>query len=397
MFREYTGEFLIHPAAVEFNGDYCSHSCFYCFANLNAPGHKADRNAIASFLNNLNERNDTAAVLMRKKYPVFISNHVDIFSVSNRWVVEIARLLTEAEIPVMYQTRFGNSDKLFEYVKSLQKACWQVTIETHNDDISKKISPGAPPVSQRLKYIQNLISSGHIVIANMLPFSTYFYGDKDWRSNFAALLKTLYDYGVTGVWFNPLHLTLTQKRRIKKYPADVLPKSEFNKSDKVDFPLEDCFEILLNSGLNFYSPYFPVRFNIFENIDSLYKNRLPTLHDYWHGMSEGDILVCDDFLAIYGHMLPEGVFNLRNYVISNGYDETLKRFNIPVNFTYQELVKIRWGFGSVYNSRDVYSLGLHRNFLHLTPIYDNNSRELVVDDSGCLVYAYNIENDLLYV
>lgn len=397
MFREYTGEFLVHPAAVELNGDYCSHSCFYCFANLNAPNHKADRKAIANFLANLNENNDNVSILLRQKFPVFVSNHVDLFSTSNRWLVDIVRFLTEAQIPVFYQTRFSNDDKLFDYVKSLQKACWQVTIETHSDEISKKISPGAAVISKRLKNIETLIKENHLVVANILPFSTHFFDHSNWKTNFKQMLDLLYNIGVKGIWFNPLHLTTNQKRRIKKYPKDVFPEQEFNKAHKVDFPLIDCYEILLNSKLNFHCPYFPCGYDIFEGIDKIYENYMPTIHPYWHGMLEGDILICEEFLSLYRHKFPKGVFNLRNYLISNGYDETLKRFNLPVNFTYEDLTKILWGFGSVYNPHDDYAVGLNRFFLHLTPIYDSEKKELVVDELGCIVYACNIDNELLHL
>lgn len=398
MFREYFGEFLIHPAAIEFTGDYCSHSCFYCFANLNAPNHKADKTMIATFLRTINDRDDNVALLMRKQYPVFISNHVDLFSTSNKWLLDIVYILTEIGVPIIYQTRFGYNDADFHRVKSMQKALWQVTIETHDDDIAKKLSPGAPPISKRIENIKMLLKEGHLVTVNMLPFSKYFFGGTDkWKENLENMLNMLMDIGVSGVWFNPLHLTTTQKRRIKKYPKDVLPEEQYNNADKVDAPSYEIFEVFYDSGINFYSPYFPYRFNIFEGVEKLYPVRLPTLHEYWDGLEDGDLLSCEEFLDLFGHLYPEGVYNLRNYLIINGYDETLKRYVLPTNFTYHDLVKMRWGFAKTYDINDVYSLGLTRNFLFLSPIFDRETNNLVVDDFGCLVYAVSTEIGVLRI
>ena len=388
MFREYTGEFLLHPAAVEINGDYCSHSCYYCFANLNAPGHKADKKAIANFLASLNDRTDVVALLMRQGYPVFISNHVDMFAVSNEWLFDVVKVLIDSGLSVMFQTRFGRSEKFFDYLKNCGRFAWQVTIETHSDEIGRKLSPGAPPISQRLKKIEQLVRKNHLCIVNMLPFAKEHYGQADWLDNFTSLLKKLKSIGVNGVWWNPLHLTAKQAKKVKRFPKDVYG-GDLTVSDtqKVEFDYEDIAEAFIVADMDVYSPYLPIRDNIFYGIDSIYKKRLPTIHDYWDGFAHGQPLICDEFLSYYGDMLPVGVFNLRSYLITNGYDETLKRFVLPNNLTFHDLVRVLWGFADVWDENDTYSLGLNRKFLFVQGLKDKN--KLLQDSSGNLIYVTN--------
>jgi len=40
--RVYTGELLKSPVPLHLDMNWCSHGCFYCFANLNRPNRRLD-------------------------------------------------------------------------------------------------------------------------------------------------------------------------------------------------------------------------------------------------------------------------------------------------------------------------------------------------------------------
>jgi len=73
---------------LEISLNYCSHNCHFCFANLNSPNRTADVKQIMGILSTCQEKETFAAKLLRDKYPVTISNHVDPFSESN-WRISL--------------------------------------------------------------------------------------------------------------------------------------------------------------------------------------------------------------------------------------------------------------------------------------------------------------------
>ena len=82
--RIYSGEYLIGPTLLHFGGNWCSHNCAYCFANLNKPDRAAEPADVAKIY----KWYDTGSTsiefeLMKAGHPVMMSNDSDPCSKTN--------------------------------------------------------------------------------------------------------------------------------------------------------------------------------------------------------------------------------------------------------------------------------------------------------------------------
>ncbi len=112
------GEFLIIPVPLQLQGNYCSHECPYCYANLNVPNRTLDLNHTLNQISAISHSPNLLSRLLRDKYPVLVSNHCDPFSKSNHKVlVPIMEQLTELEIPLFLQTRGGDENAIATQIR----------------------------------------------------------------------------------------------------------------------------------------------------------------------------------------------------------------------------------------------------------------------------------------
>src|SRR3990167_2090165 len=84
--RAYSGEYLISPCPVHMGLNYCSHGCWYCFANLNKPDRRGEWSQIHNTLNRF-EKNEIGRSLcvwlLRQGHPILCANDSDPFAASN--------------------------------------------------------------------------------------------------------------------------------------------------------------------------------------------------------------------------------------------------------------------------------------------------------------------------
>jgi len=150
MIEPFYGEFLIHPAPLEISLNFCSHKCFYCFANLNTPGRRYDGAAVSRLLADMDNRQSLAARLLRDRYPVVISNRVDPFALTNyRHTLPLLEQLAAHNIPVTIQTRGGRGAT--EAMGMMPPAAWYISIPFLDEELRRRIEPGAPPHSRPLR------------------------------------------------------------------------------------------------------------------------------------------------------------------------------------------------------------------------------------------------------
>lgn len=152
MIVPFYGEFLLHPIPLELSFGACSHRCAYCFVDANHPNGRPlakDINKIMRLLADYPNRETLTAKLLKAGYPVTISNRVDPFcGALHKDFLPIIQTMTELGIPIYFQTKGGfGIDKVLEY---LPPSVWYVTVESLNDDVTRKISVGAPVLLSEL-------------------------------------------------------------------------------------------------------------------------------------------------------------------------------------------------------------------------------------------------------
>jgi len=352
----YWGLFLNACAPLELSLNYCSHNCAYCFANLNSPDRTADVAQVMGLLANYQTKQTFAARLLREKYPVTISNHVDAFSESNwRLSLPLIEALTDQGIPIVFQTKGGTGDR--EAMKMTPPSVWYISIETLDPAISKRIASGAPLPKERLKLIEDLRSHGHRVVVGINP------AVEDWIDDPKELCRQLKEAGCEATWIQPLHLSNNQIKNLGDRESAALGESVLGKARKMRRDVSNmriyhaCREASLEYGMDTYDLGQPQRSDFFKPYKETYKKTFPVLQDFinhcWDtGKGANDPIYFKEFADFVLPSLPEGVFPLRNHIGAVQFQYFWKEWDskIPKNMDYRTLLQWCWEVNSIiYN------------------------------------------------
>ena len=203
--RIYSGEYLISPLLLHFGGNWCTHNCCYCFANLNKPDRLADPNDLARIIKwYATDSTCLEYQLMKAGHPVLMSNDSDPCSKSNAALHQAVRgVLDERGVRVTYQTRGGEPDAELRIVNSVPTMVY-ISLTTDDEAIRAHREPSAPPHEQRMAFIRRLKAAGHHVVIGLNPFVPA------WWNDLAATFEELREIGVGHVWHQAMHLSRWQ-------------------------------------------------------------------------------------------------------------------------------------------------------------------------------------------
>lgn len=206
------------PVEVSIYG-VCSNSCFYCFSNLNraAAERKAEdhqKNPIEKVINGCEEamrdEKDPIGYFLRERYPVCFSNTTDPFMREEkafRCSEAFMKWAKKRSIPLWIQTKGGVLLEDFDRYKDLiiaGKDAVYITLTTLDDEISRKIEPGAPVSSDRLRLMRMLSDRDIPVVAACNPYL------KEWCPDPVAYVSAVRTAGAKGIWLEQLHFTQSQ-------------------------------------------------------------------------------------------------------------------------------------------------------------------------------------------
>lgn len=218
MYSPFYGEFLISPAATQCALNYCSHKCAFCFANLNRPERRADAAAAMRQIGNVWRSDNIESRLMRSGAPILFSNLVDPFAtVNHRLSIPMMTLLSEMGFPIMIQTRGGFG--VAEAMKALPRSVWYVSIAFKDEDLRRRLEPGAPSIESRFELIRDLTDAGHVVMVGMLPL---YHG---WEPEPEAIVERASQCGAVGVWVGRYHLSVNQIKNLSPRERQELEPS----------------------------------------------------------------------------------------------------------------------------------------------------------------------------
>lgn len=350
------GEFMTNGIPLEWSGNYCSHACPYCFANLNSqhrqqkdkvPLRYADVKATMNLLRDYHKRDSLEAFWLREGYPVLMSNKVDPFSNSNfRTVLPLLELMTELEIPLAFQTRGGRG--IDEALQFLKPAVWYISIE-HSDDATRQtLAPANPSIESRYELIQKLHEAGHKVVLGLNPLSL------EWAPQPEIILQRCYELGVKNVWIELLHFNKDQiniARQQGKVPESMLLRYEVRKrrnhSEAFDHLLRTR-QIALEMGYETYGTGQTTYSRYWDIYKSIYPKLLPTFQDWVNhchdqGWDNDKLITFDEFVKFFLPLLPKGCKRLGHYVGSACHDIPAERGKDWTNWmSWSELLRISW-------------------------------------------------------
>jgi len=380
-----TNAFLNNPVPLQFSGNYCSHGCSYCFANVNNPQRKLDVKGVASQLRNYKNNSDIASYYMQRQYPVLISNNIDPFSKSNQpFTTELIYQLQDIGIPVVLATRGGIGWE--QLVKDLNKSVFYISIPYDTDGLRAMYEPQAPTIEHRWQLASEAKASGHDVIISINPLN------KRFAENHLSIAERASELGVKTLLINKLHLTAIQQANLTQTQKDTIgadllseAKGKGFTDDFIDcaidlhiFCIENNMQLIgFDSGLQ--NEYFC-------EWKACYKNLLPTQFDFFNwcadNKTEGDLIYFEEFYEFFKSLLPDVETNISKYIFNKAVIDNKSSYQKQtlrnLLHYYWQVKNIELGFAKYYpvfswamldygNKLDFYYDEEHNKVLVYTP------------------------------
>lgn len=348
----YWGGLLLNACMpLEIDLNVCSHGCKYCFSILNDPDRRANVKQIYNLLANFRNSKTYAAHLLREGYPIVIANSIDPFASSNDKIsIPLIETLTDLSIPFSLQTKGGK--RLEEALDIIDRPIvFYMSIATLDEDIAKSIEPGAPPIAERLRQMELIISRGHKICAGINPVVP------QWLPNPKALTDRLADIGVWGAWIQSIHLSNRQlgnmpERDRTAMGEDVIAQAlKPSKYSIIADAIRATKEAAIGSGLHVYDSQQAEPTRYFEPYRECYPKSFPLMQDFVNhcheNFKEGDRIYFSDFLQFFRAKLPAGTWPLRNHLNATTVPQVLYGAYISQRMDYAELLKQLWIYNKV--------------------------------------------------
>jgi len=174
----------LYAFEIDTYGRGCAHDCVYCYAKAELTVHGYWNNPIpvpidlneirkAFYLAFETDKKSKWSELLRKRIPLRVGSMSDSFMWSDmkyKVTQEVLKIFKYYNYPYIIFTR---SDLIAhdEYMKLLDPrlSAIQFSMSSTNDELIKKIEPGAPSAKRRLKALQKLSEAGHWTTVRLNP------------------------------------------------------------------------------------------------------------------------------------------------------------------------------------------------------------------------------------
>lgn len=208
------------------DGLHCPHCCIYCYADAfraslyssffdnyktlklrycNAKFYKEKLNQLFKFRGEVRKAKGEVDKAVALDIPIRLGIRFDNFHIQEfkqGISLEMLRFLSENEYPVMINTKswvIGSP----KYVRALKEnkggSAVHITLISSDEELLKKIEPGAPSFEKRLKAIKNLTSEGIRVVARIEPFMVFI---NDEKSKVEEYIEKVWNAGVRNITFD---------------------------------------------------------------------------------------------------------------------------------------------------------------------------------------------------
>lgn len=385
MIQPFTGEFMFHPAFLEFSGNTCSHNCNYCFANIRKSQRQIELKSIIKQINKAEVKTYTDA-LLRAGYPICMSNKSDPFSKTNYLAtISLGYELRKINNGIFIQTKGGfGIDEFIKATGNKKNMVWYITITTINEDIRKRTEPNAPTSDERFLLAEKLKNLGYHVILAINPILESWMPESD-LYRFIERSKSI---GINYIVVEALHFnkreveTFSEKRLSTFIDGEIdyaVNKKEFQTYVKKVIP------ILIKNGIHTMKLGMPYKTDFFKPIKEIFKHISPNqcdiinlAHDRGTGIySFNDFytVTCDNKPFFERKIKEINKYLLKSNIHAWAKDEEAKQCN-----TLKDVMRKQW-------NDDNYKQSMRRNQAFRTVIDDNN--EPVKDNNGNILLYFD--------
>lgn len=279
--RPYTGEYLVSPVPVHLGLNYCSHNCFYCYANLNNPDRRADYERINKVINNVangKQMKDLSVNFLQMGYPIMVSNDSDPFAKSNfEQFSSIFDAFSDIGTRFVFQTRGGNKAK--STLARSKPTMVYISFTSDDNDIISRAETGATSFDERKELALFAKSCGHHVVIGLNPYVP------EWWKDIDGFVRWLADNGFGHVWYGEMHISHIQRPKIKSRPAqefiDVINVACKKKKDETPYQYLlgeldkaniNVYDAVIGTKGDFWQPYFELGFPFFPTLDGFFSH-----------------------------------------------------------------------------------------------------------------------------
>ncbi len=385
MIVPFWGEFSLVPAPLEMSHNYCSHKCAYCFANLNMPGRKADPLGFAKQMATFRNKKDITSSLLKFGMLVTVSNKTDPFAKSNYKIsVPQFEIMRDNGIPYYICTRGG--DGIDEVIEKTQKSLWYISITSHDDEIRKKVEPGAPSIESRWDLVKKLKNYGHLVEVSCNPYVS------KWVDN-DEYLKKLIESGADGLVLQRIHLNRDQignmSDRERLAMGDVLEMAKKRKHPAEEYDLMGKLHVsAMNHGIKVKNynagSYSGDEFSLFSEAygnSAIFKTDISFVLHSKSKYKDGDIVSFADY---YDYMSQDNPLRNGNWPIANYVQIRNRKYRNgvkwPSKIQLQDVYRIFW-------QKEDLNKQLNR-FNFFAKAVDSNGSD-VLDSDGNVLFVFN--------
>jgi len=345
MIVPFWGELLFHKIPLELSFNPCSHGCAYCFNILNGMNKHCDMAPLTKLLTDFNNRETFVAKLLKKGYPVLMSNRSDPFARSNyEQALSIIKLMSEVGIPMAFQTKGGYG--IDEALDMLDKpTCWYITI-THSSDQTRKIfERNAPDIDSRFTLCEKLRSKGHRVQVGINPMVREWLG---YNKQLASFIERLKNSGVEGIWAEKIHFNRKQIKnispKVKIAFGDIINEGLKNPSPELTEYIDTLQSMIKDSGIVFGSSYnWNTKYwDVFdETYDTLFPNTIDFIRHCFNSLEDDTVIAYSYFKRHIVDKFPKGRYNIKNYILNKGFRMN-KKYALKSQMTFDEIMRIMW-------------------------------------------------------
>ncbi|MEI7457509.1 MAG: radical SAM protein [Nitrosomonadales bacterium] len=202
--RPFTGEYLLHPVPLHLDLNWCSHACFYCFANLNQTERRTQNEGLQWLMKW--KGNDTTLVgwLLANGYPIMVSNTADPLSASNiETFIAFQEICQAKHIPLCFQTKGGHKDHEAVMLDNPPTMIY-ISFTSDQEEFLKTSEPGAPSFQHRVELALSAKRQGHHVVLGINPMVPH------WWDDFGGFCRKMADADIHHAWIGNLHLNYKQ-------------------------------------------------------------------------------------------------------------------------------------------------------------------------------------------
>lgn len=362
--RAYTGEYLTSPVAVHMGMNWCTHNCFYCFANLNNPDRRADYNEINKLMKSVAAQNTSLKHLPTRLvlagHPVLASNDSDPFAKSNTQQMQpIFEAFNDLGIPMVFQTRGG--DSAIATIEACKPTMIYISFTSDLPGVIKSAEPGAPSHAQRMELALAAKAMGHHVVIGLNPYYP------PWWEDFDKFVDWLAANDLRHVWFGEMHLNQMQKPNIREKAqkdfADVIEFASLRK--RSDPGIGVARHIMHASGINvfsgasssmggFWDPYFELGYPFFPTLDEFFGSlkeqgeRVAFSFDVFNDFADPhpelqDTSAFKDYLVGIGRSLRNVGYSDKAYSFKDVHEVLWKIDQFPTKMRHDDIFLVKDG------------------------------------------------------